>query len=279
MSSDTVRAIFITGAASGMGLATAELFHERGWMVGAFDVNAAGLDALADRLGSERLTTGLLDVADHAAFERTMGAFVEKSGGRLDLMFNNAGIGGRFGPMADMTYDEMMRLVQINFVGVLNGVYAALPHLRLTPNALCLTTSSSSATFGRPGAAVYSACKKGLKGLTEALSIEFEALGCRCADIIPHMTDTALVPDAMKQSARASGGDTAVIAPREIAELAWRAYHEEERVHWYIPARIYDEDVASTVDPVAMRADFKAKGVFDRFISVGPSAAPQPVAE
>jgi NAD(P)-dependent dehydrogenase (short-subunit alcohol dehydrogenase family) len=75
----------------------------------------------------------------------------------------------------------------------LNGVYAALPWLKKTPNSLLFTTSSSSATYGMPRIAVYAATKHAVKGLTEALSIEFARHGVRVADVLPGLIDTAIL--------------------------------------------------------------------------------------
>ena len=108
--------IFITGAASGIGRATAKLFAERGWFVGCFDRNAEALAALKEELGAE---TGLflpLDVTDRAALIEAVGVFDEASRGRLDLLFSNAGIDAK-GPFADMAWDKIVAIVEINLLG------------------------------------------------------------------------------------------------------------------------------------------------------------------
>src|SRR5262245_2126514 len=87
------RAIFITGAASGMGRETAKLFAAKGWFVGASDVNTQGLQTLQQELGSENCFIRKLDVTSKADFDAALAEFDAKSGGRLDLMYNNAGIG------------------------------------------------------------------------------------------------------------------------------------------------------------------------------------------
>ncbi len=69
-------------------------------------------------------------------------------------------------------------MVRVNFIGVLNGIHSAMGLLKATPNSLCCVTSSSSATYGMPGIAVYSATKHAVKGLTEALSMSSAAKEC-----------------------------------------------------------------------------------------------------
>src|SRR5688572_25165643 len=84
-------AIFITGAAAGIGRATAELFASRGWFVGLYDVNEAGVRQLAQQLG-DGTCSGRLDVTDPAQFAVALAQFWQAAGQRLDLLFNNAGI-------------------------------------------------------------------------------------------------------------------------------------------------------------------------------------------
>jgi len=248
------RAIFITGAASGIGAATARLFAEHGWLVGAADVDEGGLASLAGDLGDDVFTRSL-DVTDGADFAAALREFGATSGERLDVFFNNAGI-GESGWFEDVPLAAALRVVQVNFVGVLNGIYAALPLLQRTPNSLCFNTSSSSATFGVPRLAVYSATKHAVKGLTEALSIEFARHGVRVADTLPGIINTPLLeatpnhsPDAPKilpsERSAAQEGPFRLLAPDAVAQVVWEAYHSDgERLHWYVPEEIAELDRA-----------------------------------
>ena len=74
-------------------------------------------------------------------------SFGAATGGKLDMLYNNAGI-GRGGPFADQPFEDVLAVVQVNFVGVLIGIHTALPLLKATPGSLCFTTSSSSAPTG-----------------------------------------------------------------------------------------------------------------------------------
>ena len=108
------QSIFITGAAGGIGRATAELFHSKGWFVGCYDVDREALDSLAQALGDNCLAA-CLDVRDPEAFNAAMENFAEHSGGRLDLMFNNAGmaVGGN---LDALPFDKILDMVNVNFV-------------------------------------------------------------------------------------------------------------------------------------------------------------------
>lgn len=260
------QSIFITGAASGIGRATAKLFHEKGWFVGAFDLNAEGLATLQQEIGSENCFARQLNVTDKADYDKAVAAFGAVSDGKLDLLFNNAGTaaGGLFDTVA---IEDSLRVVQVNFIGVLNGIYAALPLLKATKNSLCFSTSSSSATYGMPGIAVYSATKHAVKGLTEALSIEFRAYGVRVADVLPGLIDTAILPPGTAANAPKEGMFRA-IQPIEVAKAVWEAYGSDQ-LHWFVPPEIGDLDRASALAPEATR---------DQIASMGPLASITPPA-
>ncbi len=253
------KSIFITGAASGIGLATARKFAGEGWFVGAFDVNAEGLTALQAELGAAHCLTRTLDVTDRADYAAGLKAFGEKTGGTMDILFNNAGI-GRGGPFADQPWEDVMAVVNVNFIGVLNGIHLALPLLKATKNALCFTTSSSSATYGMANIAVYSATKHAVKGLTEALAIEFKAYGIRAADTLPGLIDTAILPPEAKTRAPAEGMFR-LIQPTEVADAVWAAY-ATDKIHWYVPPEIFELDKTATLTPEATRDQMAAMAGF-----------------
>lgn len=197
------KSIFITGAASGMGRETAKLFHAKGWFIGAYDVNAEGLKGLEQEIGSDNCIAGRLDVTNKPDFDAAIAAFGEETGGKMDMLFANAGI-GESGWFEDVPYEATLRLIQVNLIGVINSIYAALPLLKAVPNSLAFITSSSSATYGMPRIAVYSATKHGVKGLTEALSVEFARHKVRVADVLPGLIDTAILRSTPNRSGDAA---------------------------------------------------------------------------
>ncbi len=258
------KAIFITGGASGMGRETAKLFHEKGWFIGAYDVNEAGLGTLAQEIGSDNCITAKLDVTNKAEFDAAIARFSEETGGRMDLLFSNAGI-GESGWFEDVPYEAAMRVVQVNFIGVLNSIYAALPLLKNAANSLVFITSSSSATYGMPRIAVYSATKHAVKGLTEALSIEFRRHGIRVADVLPGLIDTNILratpnrsgdaPQPTEEEFRANApksGMFRLTPPRAVAECVFEAYGSD-RLHWYVPKEIGRIDTMKALAPKLTR--------------------------
>lgn len=252
------KSIFITGAASGMGLATAQLFAGKGWFVGATDVNEAGLKALESEIGADNCFVSTLDVTNGDQYADVLKAFAADTGGTLDLLFNNAGIGAG-GFFDEMSFDEVMAVVNVNFVGVMRGIHLAYPLLKATPNSLCFTTSSSSATFGMPGIAVYSATKHAVKGLTEALSIEFSRHGVRAADVLPGLIDTPILPEGTQDNAPTEG-TFRLMPASSVADSVWDAYHTPEKLHWYVPEEIGDLDKAAGNTPELVREQIKSTG-------------------
>lgn len=228
------KSIFITGAAAGMGRATARLFAEKGWFVGICDVNEKGLETLASELGAENCHAARLDVTDRDAFKSVLKAFDTAAGGRLDVLHNNAGIiqGGLFGTMA---FADLERIIQVNLMGVMNGIHAAYPMLQKTPNSLCFTTSSSSAIYAAPGLVAYSASKYALRGITEALSIELALIDSRAADTLPGHIETDMMDKEFGDSLPKEGPWRKIPA-EAVAEVVWASYHDKTgKLHWYVP--------------------------------------------
>ena len=252
---DSRRSIFITGAGSGIGRATALLFAERGWFVGALDVDEAALERLAAEapLG----LTHRLDVTDPQAFQVAVDAFADRTGGRMDLLFNNAGVINS-APLDATPWETVERVLRINLFGVMIGMQTALPLLKATPGSLCFSTCSASAIFGSANLTAYSASKGAVKGLTEALSIELKKHGVRAGDVLPGIVETAMLSPEQK-AALPPDGPWRLIQPRDVAEVVWRAY-DEDRVHWYVPEELKQMHLQAIAEPEKVR---------DYFISLG----------
>lgn len=235
----TTKTIFITGAASGIGRATAKLFAERGFFVGLYDVDEKGLAALRLEIGTSKSCMGVLDVGDIDDFKKNADDFGRTTGGRMDALFNCAGI-LRMARFEHLPPEESHKQIQVNVLGVINGVYAALPLLEKTAEAVrgrkdergpCIVNmSSASAIYGVPELAVYSASKFAVRALTEALEIEFRRKGIRVADIMPTYVSTPMVHN---QTHRAKSLKTMGVnlKAEDIAEVAWRAVHGKNVVH------------------------------------------------
>jgi NAD(P)-dependent dehydrogenase (short-subunit alcohol dehydrogenase family) len=259
-----VKAIFITGGASGIGRATARLFASRGWRVGVADVNEAGLEETVGQIGgmAQRYT---LDVRDREGWTRALDQFTQASGGRLDVLFNNAGIASG-GPLAETPFEEIDRVIAINLVGVLNGARIGHAYLKRTPGSCLLNTASASGIYGSAGLAPYSATKFGVRALTEALDGEWHGDGIRVRDLLPGFIDTPLLHGTVTGSNRSiretvTERGLELSAAEDVAEAAWAAVHGD-RVHTY-------------VGPTAKRMAFAARwmpGRLRKMMRGGPPA-------
>jgi len=273
------KTIFITGAASGMGRETARLFAAKGWYVGAADIDETGLATLAQELGNENCFVRRLDVTDRADYAATLDAFGQATGGKLDMLFNNAGIGVT-GWFEDASFDQMDRLIDINFKAVVTGIKLALPLLKATQGSFIFTTSSSSATYGMPRIALYSATKHAVKGLTEALSIELARENIRVADVLPGLIDTPILTNSVNpsndlpadrrpQDQAPKTGMFRLMPATAVAECAWEAYHNPTKLHYYVPKEVAWIDRIKGIWPEFMRDRLK-KNMFARLLGTKP---------
>lgn len=193
---DNRRSVFITGAAAGIGRATALSFARKGFIVGGYDIDEVGLKTLADeidQLGTVAIV-GHLDVTDSDEMVERMGEFAKAAGDRLDVLINNAGI-LRAGRFEEMPVAGHLKEIDINAKGVVNGLHAAFPHLRKTPNSVVVNLSSASAIYGQAELANYSATKFFVRGITEALDIEWNRYGIRVIAMWPLYVQTAMTDD------------------------------------------------------------------------------------
>ena len=200
------KSVFVTGAAAGIGRATALTFAKRGYAVGAYDIDEVGLKSLADefdRLGAT-VVTGHLDVTDADEMAQRVAEFVEAAGGRLDVMINNAGIllAGRF---EDVAVKAHHREIDVNTKGVVNGLHAAFPYLKSTPGSVVVNLASASAIYGQAELANYSATKFFVRAMTEALDIEWHRYGIRVVAMWPLYVQTAMT-DGIKTGTTESLG-------------------------------------------------------------------------
>lgn len=230
------KSIFITGAASGIGAETARLFHLRGWFCGLYDINETGLSEVAAELGADNCHVAKLDVTQREDWASAIAGFSAATGGKMDVLFNNAGI-GRHGWFEDIPPEESDLIVDINVKGVINGVYAAIPLLKETQNARIVNTASTAGVVGSPRLAVYSATKFAVRGLTEALDVELSGLGIRCTSLMPWFIDTPILDMGLTEGANVKMADEIRENGQEVypvslaAETAWEAAHGKD-VHY-----------------------------------------------
>ncbi|WP_329222870.1 SDR family oxidoreductase [Streptomyces sp. NBC_01485] len=173
----------VTGGASGIGRATAELLAERGARVAVLDLDPSGVD--------KPLLGYRADVGDDASVRVAVAAAVADLGG-LDILVNNAGIGAQ-GTVEDNDDAEWHRVLDVNVVGMVRMTRAALPHLRNSSHAAIVNTCSIAATAGLPQRALYSATKGAVYSLTLAMAADHIREGIRVNCVNPGTADTPWV--------------------------------------------------------------------------------------
>ena len=180
------KTIFITGASSGIGAATARAAVAQGWQVGLFARSEDKLATLAAELGAQaHALPG--DVTDLHSQQAAIAALVDRTGG-LDAAFANAGMGLSAAGTEPGDPGEWERMIRVNVLGVLWTVKAAMPHLKERRGHLLLT--GSAAGRRHITGSVYGASKWFVHGYGGNLSEEMKAFGGRCTVIAPGMVDT-----------------------------------------------------------------------------------------
>jgi NAD(P)-dependent dehydrogenase (short-subunit alcohol dehydrogenase family) len=219
---------FITGAASGIGRATAQLFAARGWRVGLADRDAAGLAALAGELGHDTSAACPCDVTDPESLGSALEGFCGGRAGRLDLLVNNAGV-LRIGPFEEMPAAAHRELIDVNAGGVVEALLAAFPLLQQAGGRV-VNIASASASYGSPDYATYSATKMFVRGLSEALDIEWRRHGIHVACVLPAFVATPMIAGRRSGSMDRLGVQ---LRPEDVAEVIWRAAHGR-RLMWHV---------------------------------------------
>lgn len=192
-SASASRVALITGAAGGIGRATAERLLRDGWVIGLCDVDAARLAearAALDPHGSGRLLEVAADLRVISECQRAVDAIVAWAG-RLDCVINAAGVWTE-GASDAVTEDEWDRVLDINLKATFFMCRYAIPALERTGGCI-VNLSSDAGLFGNKGAAVYSASKGGVTLLTRALAVELAERGVRVNAVCPGDVDTPMI--------------------------------------------------------------------------------------
>ncbi|WP_296263786.1 SDR family NAD(P)-dependent oxidoreductase [Pseudomonas sp. UBA6562] len=183
------KVVLITGAAAGIGEATARRFAEEGAQVVLADWNLAKAQAVAAELPAERVLAVQVDVSDLASVQRMVEATVARFGG-LDVLVNNAGVHIP-GTTLETSEADWRKIASVNIDGVIFCSKLALPHL-IERRGNIVSTASVSGLGGDWGAAFYCASKGAVVNYTRALALDHGAQGVRANAVCPSLTRTAM---------------------------------------------------------------------------------------
>jgi NAD(P)-dependent dehydrogenase (short-subunit alcohol dehydrogenase family) len=209
-----MKSVFITGAASGIGLASARRFAAEGWFVGLYDIDEARVGDILQEPAFRHACGSGCDVRARDSVRRALQEFASHTDGRIDVLINNAGVlaAGRFEEIDAQATDAM---IAVNVQGLTNVAGEAFSWLRQTPGSVLVNLCSVSSIHGVPLLAVYSASKFYVDGLSQALSIEWAQHGIRVIAVKPPFVSTTMIEGMPAQLMKTFTVD---FAPEDVAE-------------------------------------------------------------
>ena len=205
---------FITGGASGIGLAIARALLDVGAHVALADVEATALERAKKSLTGlgGRVTTHVLDVTDRTGFASARDAAI-KAHGAVHLLFNNAGVNAA-GPIEARSYRDWDWVIGVNLGGVINGVQTFLPELmRHGSEAHLINTASVGGLVGMRNLAIYNASKFAVVGLTEAIRADMKTNGMGVSVLCPGVIATALTTSERNRPEHLRNADAQPVLP------------------------------------------------------------------
>jgi len=174
------KTILITGASSGIGKATAQLFHQNGWNV---VVTMRKPENETELSSLDNVLLAKLDVLDVTSIAKAVDDGIRKFG-KIDVLLNNAGYGA-YGPLESFTREKIIRQFNTNVIGLLDVTRALLPHFRKNKSGVIINISSVGGKMTFPFGALYHGTKFAVEGISEALYYETEAIGVRVKIVEP----------------------------------------------------------------------------------------------
>jgi NAD(P)-dependent dehydrogenase (short-subunit alcohol dehydrogenase family) len=244
------RVIMVTGAASGIGAATARLAAAEGASLALIDLDADGIASLAGEIGvgGERPSTAVADLTTMEGAQIAVGAALERFG-RLDGAVNSAGILGRTARIESHTFEEWRRILTVDLDGLFLCVQAEVRAMLESGGGSIVNVSSGAGLVGAPASSAYAAAKHGVIGLTRSVTGEHARDGIRVNAVCPAMIETPMLDDLFENSLGHSPGSRSRAESRQPMGRFGRAEEVAEANVWLLSER------ASYVNGVALPVD------------------------
>lgn len=255
------KTIAITGAARGIGYATAKALLARGARVVIGDRDVAVLESAVSDLVKLGPATGYpLDVTDRESFEVFLDKARSDGAGHLDALINNAGV-MPIGPFLDETEQSIRSAMEVNLYGVLTGCQLALPEMVARRRGHIINIASLSGLIPLPGQVVYNATKFGVVGLTTALADEVAPHGVEVSVVMPPFTRTELISGTSETMA------VKPVEPEEIAAAIVKTL-DKPKTHVSVPAALrFTAQAAQLLGPRGRRWMNKKLGLDTVFMT------------
>ncbi|NIZ11742.1 SDR family oxidoreductase [Pseudooceanicola sp. HF7] len=218
----------ITGAGSGIGKATALTLEASGYRVFICDVDPAAITAL--QAEAPGITGVVCNVADEAAVDATVDGVLKETGGRLDVLINNAGISGMNAPVEEVDSEDFRRTMDVNVNGTFYFLRRAVPALKALGTGTIVNIASTAALFGYPNRTSYAASKWAIIGLTKTLAMELGPFGIRVNAICPGSVEGPRIDGVIERDARNRGMDAAEVRRIYESQVSMRKFVSAEDI-------------------------------------------------
>lgn len=236
-----MKTIFITGASTGLGKATAQLFQQKGWNVIATMRNP---EAASDLVSLDNVTILPLDIINPEQIQTTVKQFLES--GEVDVVFNNAGY-GLMGPLEALTDEQIVRQLNTNLLGTIRVTQEFIPYFREKKQGMFISTTSIGGLITFPLNSIYHATKWALEGWSESMAFELNTFGIDIKTVSPGGIKTDFVSRSLDSASspayeeimnslysKMGGMMDAASTPEQIAEVVYEAATDGKKQLRYV---------------------------------------------
>lgn len=236
-----MKTIFITGASTGLGKATAQLFQQKGWRVIATMRNP---EAASDLASLNNVAILPLDITNPEQIQTTVKQSLES--GEVDVVFNNAGY-GLMGPLEALTDEQIVRQLNTNLLGTIRVTQEFIPYFRAKRNGMFISTTSIGGLIAFPLNSVYHATKWALEGWSESMAFELNTFGIDIKTVSPGGIKTDFVSRSLDSASspayeeiinslysKMEGMMDAASTPEQIAEVVYEAATDGKKQLRYV---------------------------------------------